>query len=320
MTVKKLLLTSAVLASVSLLVTGVMLYTTNQKQDSLYEKQVSRYQSYLLADELRQSSDDLTRLARTYALTGDDMYEKMYWDILAIRNGEKARPQHMERIYWDLVLNYGDKPSPDGETKALQVLMKEAGFTDQEFAKLKDAQNNSDALVTTETIAMNAVKGLYDDGNGNYTRRGAPDLEMAQRIMHEAQYHKDKAAIMAPVNDFLKLLDRRTSREVDAHKQQVTLFQNLSIACFLVTLGVIAVSLLKTYRGVLNQVGDEPKVVLDAMQRIAEGDLVSQSSDSTTVTRGIASGLNTMSEKLRTTISAVKQAADQLAWQQKNCP
>jgi hypothetical protein len=31
-----------------------------------------RYLSYQAADELRQSSDDLTRLARTYVVTGDE--------------------------------------------------------------------------------------------------------------------------------------------------------------------------------------------------------------------------------------------------------
>ena len=48
----------------------------------------SRYQSYLLADELRQSSDDLTRLARTYVVSGEEAYEQQYMDILAIRNGQ----------------------------------------------------------------------------------------------------------------------------------------------------------------------------------------------------------------------------------------
>ncbi len=65
------------------------------------EKQwLIRYQSYQAADELRQSSDDLTRLGRTYVVTGDEKYEKMYMDILDIRNGQK--------------------PKPDGQTIALQ--------------------------------------------------------------------------------------------------------------------------------------------------------------------------------------------------------
>jgi hypothetical protein len=43
-------------------------------QDELIEASERRYQSYMLADELRQSSDDLTRLARTYSVTGDSHY------------------------------------------------------------------------------------------------------------------------------------------------------------------------------------------------------------------------------------------------------
>ena len=49
----------------------------------------SRYQSYLLADELRQSSDDLTRLARTFVVTGDPSYEKQYFDRLQYFPGDR---------------------------------------------------------------------------------------------------------------------------------------------------------------------------------------------------------------------------------------
>ena len=57
--------------------------------------------SYLPADELRQSSDNLTRLGRVYVITGDVKYEKQYFDILDIRNGKKPRPSDYHRIYWD---------------------------------------------------------------------------------------------------------------------------------------------------------------------------------------------------------------------------
>ena len=63
--------------------------------------QQARYTSSLLADELRQSSDDLTRLARTYVMSGDPMWEQQYFEVLDIRNGKKARPAGYEKIYWD---------------------------------------------------------------------------------------------------------------------------------------------------------------------------------------------------------------------------
>ncbi len=54
-------------------------------------------------------------MARTYAAANDPRYEKMYWDILAIRNGDKARPLRYENIYWDYVASTNEKPRDDGQ-------------------------------------------------------------------------------------------------------------------------------------------------------------------------------------------------------------
>jgi methyl-accepting chemotaxis protein len=180
-----------------------------------------RYQSYQTADELRQSSDDLTRLGRTYVLTGNEDYEKMYMDILAIRNGELARPENYHSIYWDLVLSYGQKPKPDGKRVALHDTMEALGFTQDEFRLLKQAQQNSDALVNMEVKAMNAVKGLYPDSSGNYTVRGEPDREMAAQLLHSKAYHREKAKIMAPIDKFFSRLEQRTARQFDAAAEDV---------------------------------------------------------------------------------------------------
>ncbi|NOJ26206.1 methyl-accepting chemotaxis protein [Vibrio coralliilyticus] len=199
-----------------------------------------RYQSYQAADELRQSSDDLTRLGRTYVLTADDAYEKMYMDILAIRNGQKSRPENYHTIYWDLVLNYGQNPKPDGKRISLQQMMENLGFSQSEFKLLQQAQKNSDALVNMEVKAMNAVKGLYPDSSGNYTRRGEPDLVMAANLLHSKEYHQEKAKIMAPIDAFFKELESRTNRQFEqaAHKVQTTvLIGNISlIAVFVIAI------------------------------------------------------------------------------------
>ena len=109
-------------------------------QSELAKSQEIRYKSYKVADELRQSSDDLTRFARTYVITGNKMYEDFFWEILAIRNGEKPRPENYERIYWDLVLDPKIRPRPYSENKPLRSMMMELGFTEEEFQKLKQAQ------------------------------------------------------------------------------------------------------------------------------------------------------------------------------------
>lgn len=159
-----------------------------------------RYKSYQAAIELKQSSDELTRLARTYVVTGDYKYEKQYWHILDVRNGKKTRP--------------------DGRKIPLRQIMKELGFSEEEFTKLKEAEDNSNSLVMTETIAMNAVKGLYNDGKGNFNVKKAPDKTYAREIMFDEKYHQDKKIIMDPIDEFFKMLDNRTFATVEKYKSR----------------------------------------------------------------------------------------------------
>jgi methyl-accepting chemotaxis protein len=242
-------------------------------QSRVSEANNARYQSYLLADELRQSSDDLTRLARTYVVTGDPSFEKQYFEILDIRNGKKARPKNSERIYWDFVAAGDSKPSPDGDTAALLDLMKKAGFTEQELGKLQEAAANSDGLVKAETIAMYAVKGLYDDGKGQFTKKGEPDLELARKMTHDTVYHQNKAKIMKPVNEFLAQLDNRTGQAVtEAERNAQTAFQ-LTLGMLIFSFVVSALALYLAYRGLMRQLGGEPSYARDMVARLAEGDL-----------------------------------------------
>ncbi|WP_279340945.1 methyl-accepting chemotaxis protein [Janthinobacterium sp. 78] len=218
---------------------------------------------------MRQSSDDLTRLARTYVVTGDVSYEQQYMDILDIRNGKKPRPAHYERIYWDFVAAGMPVPASTGPSVPLAELMRKAGFSEQEFAKLQEAQTNSDGLVKTEVIAMNAVKGLFDDGSGNFTKKGPPDLEMARTIMHDAQYHRNKGKIMQPVNEFLTLLDQRTSAAVQTATGGTMAAYSVTVGVLLVSVMVSLLCLFLVYRHIKRNLDQ----AIATAQLIAGGDL-----------------------------------------------
>src|SRR5690606_16973398 len=173
-----------------------------------------RLQSYIAADELRQSSDELTRFARSFAATGDPDFEKFYLDVIAIRNGDKPRPVNYERIYWDLVIDYDDpRPRSNGPPEALRTRMEQLGFTPEEFALLDEANSRSDALIGLETEAMNAVKGRYPDASGNFTIQGTPDREAAVATLFSTEYHAEKAQIMEPINQSFGELISRTNQQ-----------------------------------------------------------------------------------------------------------
>ena len=313
MTIKNLFL--ALLAALTLLLCLVLLSVISLKSasDEVARSADLRYRSYLLADELRQSSDDLTRLARTYAVTGDAKYEKQYFDILDIRNGKKPRPEHYERIYWDFVAAGIDKPQPDGATASLQALMKEAGFSEQEFAKLKEAQNNSDALVKNETIAMNAVKGLFDDGTGQFTKKGDPDLELARKLTHDENYHKYKAQIMKPVDEFLELLDKRTSAAVEQAKQDKTRMQYWVTGLVLFSIAFLVVALLTVYRRIIAALGGEPAVASEVVKQVAAGDLSVEIPVANTDSTSLLAAMKVMQSNLQKLIGEIQTNADMVA-------
>ena len=204
---------------ITLAVLTILLFL-NQRE--LSRSQRVHFESYLLADELRQSSDDLTRMARTYVTTGNEEFERQYWTVLDIRNGKIGRPLNYDRIYWDLVAADGRKPRPDGEHLSLHSLMIREGITSAEVEKLSLAQQYSDELVKTEKIAMNAVKGLYDDGRGNFTVKKRPDREWAIKLMNDDAYHNNKVNIMKPIDEFYVMLEERTNRDVAMYERYST--------------------------------------------------------------------------------------------------
>ncbi len=220
-----------------------------------------RLQSYLLADELRQSSDDLTRMARAYAATGNPIYKQHYQEILDIRNGKRARPEHYENIYWDLVQSDNQRPRPfSHQTITLLDLMRKAHFTDAEFAKLAFAKANSDALTQTELAAFKLVeKSAAQPFSGMHVD--------ALAMLQSPGYYQDKATIMRPINEFQHMMATRTNASVEAAK---TIAIQLRWAFIMLAL-VLFYTLWRIYRNVQRMLGGSLDVIYQQVEKLAQG-------------------------------------------------
>ena len=218
-----------------------MIFYTEKK---IIAAQVKKYESYLLADELRQSSDDLTRMARVYSVTGDERFKAYFQEILDIRNGVSPRPEHYGGIYWDLFISTGVSPGRSFEPISLKSLMKRMGFTEKEFSYLRQTQIQSDRLVKLEEQAMNAMVGLYKDSSGDYTKKGVPDKNLAQKLLHGHNYHKAKAQIMKPLKVFFDAIDKRTSEEISYYTEKNKNLGIMLIFIMSLTIILLLVSLL----------------------------------------------------------------------------
>ena len=189
------------------------------------------------------------------------------WAFLAIRNGERQRPKDYNRIYWDFIA--AEMPaSPDsGQSIPLQTLMKEAGFTQAEFDLLAQAQANSDGLVNLEVRAMNAVKGLFADANGEYTVKSPPDLKLARDLLHSKEYHRFKGDIMVPLNQFISSVENRLAGQVAALKSRQVLTSTILGVSAVLLLAVAIFQAVVIVRRVIGPIS----AISTAMSALAEG-------------------------------------------------
>ena len=221
MKLKKLFMLLFILNTLSFISVAVVINKYQKSTINLEDAYNMQYKSLILADELRQSSDDLTRMARTYVITGNPMFEEQYKTVLAIRNGELPRPKRYNGIFWDFLTLQGNKPKLDGEKIPLRDLMRNANFPDSELNMLFTSQNESDDLTKLEHKAMNAIKGKFLDKDGNYTIKGEPDFALARELMHSKEYHEAKIRIMEPLDRFYRAFENRTKQKVDEARATV---------------------------------------------------------------------------------------------------
>jgi methyl-accepting chemotaxis protein len=301
---------SVTVAALSGVTVGSLLMSSQQRQEAQLAA-TQRYQSFLLADELRQSSDDLTRLARTFVVSNAEAkWEQQYFEILDIRNGKRPRPQDYERIYWDFRAAGSEAPRPPGAAVPLTELMKQAGFTAQELAKLDEAKANSDALVKTETIAMNLAKGLTEDGHPGDPAQLEANRAQARAMMHDLAYHQNKARIMKPVDEFFVLLNERTAAAVARADADAQFWGRIAVAATL----LMVVSLLGILIGTDRRVGR----LLAKANQIADGIAEGRVDQRIEADRGGEEGLllgalDRMQHQLSTVIASIRRAADSVA-------
>jgi len=268
LTLRQLFIGLTLLCTVLMITLGWAALRLKDASTAVQAAEESRYESYLYADELRRSSDELTRLVRTYVVTGDPRFEQAYRDVIAIRNGTKSRPQGYQRIYWDFVLANEAQPQSQGEKVPLRTLMQRAGFTAAEFDKLDEAQRRSDQLIGKEDRAIKLIQQRL----ASRQPPGQADEE-ARALIHDADYHKQKAQIMRPIDDFFGLLMQRTGQAVDEAKAAESFWIEVVLSLVLATLVVIAASLLFSYRYLSRILGGEPVRVAEELGEIADGKL-----------------------------------------------
>ena len=250
-----------VLLAILLYLTALQLRVSGQQT----EAETRRTESFKLAEAMRRSSNELSMLVRLYVSTGEPRYRQAFEQVLAIRSGKAPRPLDYDGSYWDRYLAGEPVGRALGPPVALAELMRQAHFTDDEFAALDQSRQASDQLAAIETQVMQALEALpVKPEDPDYLLRVKP---LYARLVGP-EYYQHKNRIMAAIEHFIGLVDARTLRDVEVlrdHSRHL-LWQQIVVLALLVSTSLLAFML--SSRGLLQPL----RRLIDVTQRIATGD------------------------------------------------
>ena len=218
---------------------------------------LQREQTGRALEHLRLETDLLRRLVRAYTATGDVNYLLTYYDIYAIRQGEKSSPSVDDvSVYWeDVIAKRRPHVRAEGGTRlSLLDRMKALNLSPAELACLQRVLDATEHLKKTEQVAFAATQGLYDAQHHVFVSEGEPNLAYATQLVYSKSYEQDGADLTRAIADLTRLANARTEDAVTQASTRVSRFIGLAVAVDFLLLPVMALALMVMRRRVLQPI------------------------------------------------------------------
>lgn len=192
------------------------------------------HNAQLLSAELRDSSNNLTLMARSYAMTGNPRFKEYFHQIASERNG--VTPALSDGyVYWDLKIAglIEDQPVA-GNGVSLRSRFEALGITEQELWLLKEAEDNSNQLIEMELAAFKLAESA---------RYGE-----AAAILFSEEYFQEKARIMTPIGMFNRFFSERTEAQLADTRQAYMVSTYAAYLSLIILLVLIVIRAYIDYR------------------------------------------------------------------------
>jgi signal transduction histidine kinase/CheY-like chemotaxis protein len=250
---------------------ALFLLMIQQAHDSVVTVQEHRQHAMSLANELRQETEQLASLVRAYTSTGQTRYLTYYYDILAIRQGEKPQPEHyVPGAYWDMAVagEIQHQFPQNGELSSFTDRMKLQGFSKEEFSTLDKVSAATEAMKQIEQVAFAATQGLYDPQTEDFVSDGKPQLEFASQLVHSQKYNQLKSSLAKSVTELVSMVDERTNAAVSRAAKDLERWIFLTFGSVMFTFAMVLAASQVIRRRVLQPIESLSK----ATSLLAQGD------------------------------------------------
>jgi PAS domain S-box-containing protein len=185
MNLKNLWIAAAVLSILAIAAFALALGSAVDAQRHIITLEAQRSEMLQLAARWRRSSDDLTRMARDFAVTGDTRYAELYRRIAAAREGKQPWPPGDASAAWDMLLGGVAPPKGDGAASALADELARAGLPAAARTQFESATKAQQTLRQLEARALAAMQGTAPAGGAAPAQ---PDPVQALKILYGDEY------------------------------------------------------------------------------------------------------------------------------------
>lgn len=222
-----------------------------------------RLRSVLLASELRESSNDLTRTARSYIATGNPVFKHCHQKILDMLDGRAPFSEQYESPCWNIKLSTAQPFNPRGiapKALTLPVQIKAAQFSSVEQALLARALDLMGNLIQREHSAITLI-----DTEQPLTEETQDE---ALALLQSAAYYEYKNQFLQLIHQFMHLISVRTDQDVQ-HAESTALW--LRWVFIALAFGLL-ILLINTYRALSTTLGSTVEQIHRQLARIGQGD------------------------------------------------
>lgn len=290
MTIKRFLrIIFSITIALAVLLLIISLVLKNELVNS-FEASENRLQSHIVASLSATNSARLTGLARQYVNTLNPEYEKQYNLLVAQIQGKSA---------WE-----------DGSKKAYLQRLRDLGIPNELLALTKKSNENSMALVNTETAAFQIVAPFVGLKPDELNAEQRTQWMNAVDMLNNEAYMNEVDKIMAPVKQFIQRSAQRSKNNLTAVQQQADFLSLTSVIMALIIIGILIFCYLMLEKRVI-RVSRELSV---KAAKIAEGDFTQtikvEGSDELAQ---VSQAFNAMIENLASMLEVVQQRSDTIS-------
>ncbi|MFY8206844.1 MAG: hypothetical protein ACOVKN_07355, partial [Arenimonas sp.] len=176
-------------------------------------------QSNALASELLLTSETATRLARTYAMTGNRNFLDAYQQVMDSKNGLLAVPIQASLYYWNP--SPGLKARLSIKKESLESRMQKLALRQSDIDFLKRASNLSESMLATESEVFSQIDAIAHDFSISH--------HPAMDLLFDDRYRRDKALILWNIHEFSERITSYEQKNVVRAKQQTDQLRYLFI-------------------------------------------------------------------------------------------